>query len=75
MHVQFSSGNLKRRNLLGNLGIGGTMILNCTLKRTGHEYLMCSESSTECSGGGASYFTLFVKYWGDKIKNVKMVRT
>jgi hypothetical protein len=51
MHAQFSSGNLKIRDLLGKLGIGGRMILNCTLKRTGHEDLMCSESSTEYSSG------------------------
>jgi len=42
---------LERRDRLGKLGIGGRMILNCTLKRTGHGDLMYSESSTEYSGG------------------------
>ena len=51
MHAQFSSENLKRRDFLGKLGIGGRMIWNCALKITGHEDVMCLESSVEYIGG------------------------
>jgi hypothetical protein len=36
---------------VGKTGNWWRIILNCTLKRTGHEDLMCSETSTEYSGG------------------------
>jgi hypothetical protein len=48
MHVQFQSGNLKGRDKLGDLSVGGRIILRCILE----EWDVIMWNGFLCSDGG-----------------------
>jgi hypothetical protein len=63
MHTQFCWGNLKERNQLKNLGVGGRIIFKCMLRKWDAKVwvgLVCFKTD----GSGGLLLTRFCKIWG-----------